>query len=506
MKSSIFKILPLFCLLILSGNIFAQFAPDFGSAQTFGVLAATTVTNTGLTKVSGSIGVSPGTAITGFGPGVIENGQTYSGAGSLAGLAQGSAQIVYNQLLAQAAPSANNLTGKVLGETAGTISLSPGIYSFSSSAQINATLTLNDGGNPNAIFIFQIGSTLTTASYSKVVMSSGGRGNNVFWQIGSSATIGTYTNFCGNIIAHTSITMTTGATTTGKLIALGAAVTMDTNNIAAIALNADTDGDGVTDNMDDFPNDATKAFINASAGSTVAFEDQWPSKGDFDMNDLVMVSKYDVITNAQNVVVQVKGYYTLIATGGSTTNGFGVEFPVPRTSISNVTGGLLEARQDKAVIILFNNMRDEMATWNTRPGEAKTAPKTYNITFDIANGPNLNVFGNDYNPFIIKYGGFSRLEVHLAGKTPTNLVDPAIFGTQDDGSNVALGQYYITKTGLPYAISLPTEVFNYPTEGTDISKAFTNFVRWAESSGSLITDWYSTTNLGYTNPSLIYTN
>jgi LruC domain-containing protein len=505
MNFSIFKIPTLICLVAFCGNIFAQSAPDFGSAQTFGVLAATTVTNTGLTKVSGSVGVSPGTAITGFGPGVIENGQTYSGAGSLAGLAQSSAQKVYDNLLSQSAPSANNLTGKVLGETAGTVSLSPGVYSFSSSAQINATLTLNDGGDPNAIFIFKIGSTLTTASYSKVVMSSGGRGANVFWQIGSSATIGTYTNFCGNIIALTSITMTTGATTTGKLIALGAAVTMDTNNVAAIALNPDTDGDGVTDNMDDFPNDATKAFINAAPSTTVAFEDQWPSKGDFDMNDLVMVSKYDVITNALNVVVQVKGYYTLIATGGGSSNGFGVEFPVLRSKITKITGGKLEEGQNKAVVILFNNMRDEMATWNTRPGEAKTPPKNYTINFDIENGPSLSEFGNDYNPFILKFGGLSRIEVHLTGKPPTNLADLSIFGTQDDGSNLALGKYYVTKNGLPFTISLPTAAFNYPTEGIDISKAFVNFVTWAESGGSSFTDWYSTINPSYTNPNLIYT-
>ena len=204
---------------------------SFGSAKPFAVLAATTVTNTGATKVSGNVGVSPGTAITGFKPGLIQNGQIYSGAGSLAGAAQVDAQQVYNLLTAKVVPTGNDLTGKVLGETAGAISLMPGVYSFSSSAQLNATLTLNDGGNPNAIFIFKIGSTLTTASYAKVVMSSGGKGNNVFWQIGSSATIGTYTNLCGNIIAHTSITMTTGSTTTGKLIALGGAITMDANKV-----------------------------------------------------------------------------------------------------------------------------------------------------------------------------------------------------------------------------------------------------------------------------------
>ena len=159
-------------------NAMAQTAPSWGNAQSFAVLGSSTVTSTGNTVVTGNLGVSPGTAVTGFPPGVIMSGTIYSGAPSIAGAAQTSANSVYNNLLAQAVPSGNDLTGKILGQTAGAITLSPGVYSFSSSAQLNSTLTLNDGGDPNAVFIFKIGSTLTTASYSKVVMSSGGIGTN----------------------------------------------------------------------------------------------------------------------------------------------------------------------------------------------------------------------------------------------------------------------------------------------------------------------------------------
>jgi hypothetical protein len=213
----------------------AQSVPPLGAAQSFAALAGTTLTATGAgTVISGNVGVSPGTAVIGFPPAVVQNGQIYSGVGSLAGPAQASALIAYNNLKGQACPPANNLTGKILGETPGFLSLSPGVYCFDTSAQLNAILTLNDGGDPNAIFIFQIGTTLTTASSSQVVMSSGGRGPNVYWQIGSSATIGTSTTFRGNIIANTSITFTTSASTTGRVFALNGATTIDTIILDAV--------------------------------------------------------------------------------------------------------------------------------------------------------------------------------------------------------------------------------------------------------------------------------
>lgn len=509
--SGIFIISVLFSATLFSGAM-AQTAPSFAAAQSFAVLGSATITNTGGTVVTGNMGVSPGSAITGFLPGVINNGLQYSGAASLAGNAQASATEVYNNLKGQTSIGTTNLTGKVLGETAGAITLAPGIYTFSSSAQLNATLTLNDGGNPNAVFIFQIGSTLTTASYSNVVMSSGGKGNNVFWQVGSSATIGTYTTFRGNILALASITMTTGATTTGKLFALNAAVTMDTNNagggnLTGAPVIVDTDGDGVADNLDDYPTDASKAFNNYSSkgtGCTVAFEDQWPNRGDFDMNDLVMVSKYNIVTNAKNIVVQVTGYYTLMATGGNSANGFGIQFPIPASSVSGLTGGTLEAGQDKAVVMLFSNMRSQMATWNTQPGVIQSAPQNYVVTFNVTDGPLFSAFGTDYNPFIVNYVGQSRREVHLMNKMPTSLADLTVFGTHDDNSNVAAGRYYVTKTGLPYAISVPTSTFNYPEEGVDISHGYLNFASWATSGGSTNADWFSNILPGNRNTSLIY--
>jgi LruC domain-containing protein len=501
MKFSIFIATSvLFCAVSASLAV-AQTAPSLGAAQSFAVLGGSTVTNTGFTVITGNMGVSPGTAVTGFPPAT----QIFSGAASSAGAAQISAHAAYTNIAGQA--TTRDLTGTDLGG----LTLAPGVYNYSSSAQLTGTLTLDDTSDPNAVFIFKTGSTLTTATSSKVVMKSGGKGANVYWQIGSSATIGTYTTFVGNILATASITMTTGATTTGRLFALNAAVTMDTNKAYAVAAQiTDTDGDGVADVLDDYPKDATKAFNNYSstgAGSTVAFEDQWPKQGDYDMNDIVMGYKYNVITNAKNVVVQVIGYYTLLATGGGITSGFGVQFPIPSKSVTDVTGGTLEAGQDLAVVDLFTNMRLQTQAWNTQPGVTQAAPNTYTVTFNIANGPTLDVFGTDYNPFIFNYytsATQSRVEVHLAGKAPTNLADQTLFGTGDDNTNVAAGRYYLTKAGLPFAISIPA-TFNYPVEGKDITLTYLHFADWAQSGGSLYTDWYSNVAAGYRNASFIYT-
>lgn len=233
-RSASFLLIATFFIVALSRPTLAQSVPPLGAAQSFAALAGTTLTATGSAVISGNVGVSPGLAVTGFPPAVVVNGQIYTGAGSLAGPAQNSALTAYNNLKGQACLPANDLTGKILGGTPGFLVLSPGVYCFDSSAQINNTLTLNDGGDPNAIFIFQIGTTLTTASSSVVQMSSGGRGNNVYWQVGTSATIGTSTTFRGHIIANTSITLTTSASTTGRVFALNGAATIDSTQVNAV--------------------------------------------------------------------------------------------------------------------------------------------------------------------------------------------------------------------------------------------------------------------------------
>jgi len=199
-----------------------------GTAADFAVLAGSGITNTGPTVINGGhVGVSPGTAITGFPPGIVMAPHTIHAADAVALQAQSDLTTAYNT--AAGLPPTQNLTGTDLGG----LTLTPGVYFFASSAQLTGTLTLNFQGNPNAEFVFQIGSTLTTASNSSVFTEFGTTTLNcrVFWQVGSSATLGTNTGFQGHILAQTSITMNTGATLDGSALARNGAVTLDSNRI-----------------------------------------------------------------------------------------------------------------------------------------------------------------------------------------------------------------------------------------------------------------------------------
>ncbi len=219
-KGSLLKTFSVF--LLSAACSFAQSAVPLGTAANFGVLAGSTVTNTGATTITGSVGVSPGSAITGFPPGTVTGGAIHAG-DATAAQAQTDLTTAYNNAAGQMATQ--DLTGQDLGG----LTLTPGVYHFATSAQMTGTLTLNGLGNANAIFVFQIGSTLTTASNASMVAENGAQAANIFWQVGSSATLGTGSTFIGNILALTSITETTGAVAAGRLLARNGAVTLDTN-------------------------------------------------------------------------------------------------------------------------------------------------------------------------------------------------------------------------------------------------------------------------------------
>jgi len=203
-------------------------APNLGSAASFVALASSTLTNTGLGVFVGDVGVSPGTSVIGFPPGTLRRGTIYRG-GPVAAQAQIDANTAYNDLAGQTCNV--DLTGKDLGG----MTLTPGVYCFDTSAQLTGDLVLDALGNPLAVWVFQIGSTLTTASASSVAVINGGQAVKVFWQVGSSATLGTGTRFNGNILADASITLNTGASLIGRALALNGAVTLDTNGTPIIA-------------------------------------------------------------------------------------------------------------------------------------------------------------------------------------------------------------------------------------------------------------------------------
>ncbi|MEH1852245.1 MAG: ice-binding family protein [Nostoc sp.] len=203
----------------------AKAASLLGTANNFGVLGGSTVTNTGPSVITQSLGVSTGSSATGFSSGMV-NGTIFT-SDAVAAQAQLDNASAYN-LLAALSPN-KDLTGLDLGG----LTLTPGVYSFSSSAQLTGKLTLDNLGDPNALFVFQIGSTLTTASNSSVVTTNG-EAPNVFFQVGSFATLGTGTQFMGNILALTSITLTTGVNIEcGRALAQNGAVTMDTNKVSS---------------------------------------------------------------------------------------------------------------------------------------------------------------------------------------------------------------------------------------------------------------------------------
>jgi len=217
-------LLPLFLVGLVAAlwplTALAATDPGLGSAGNFAVLAGTTVTNTGPSWITGELGVAPGSAVTGFPPGT--SGPQHKG-DSAATTAQTNLTAAYVNAAAQPCPGTNNFTGVNLGGK----NLVPGVYCQTTAPALTGTLTLNGSG----IYIFQIGSTLVTASGARVVLIGGAQPCEVFWQVSSSATIATSTTFIGTIMALTSIGMQTGATLNGRALARNGAVTLDTNRI-----------------------------------------------------------------------------------------------------------------------------------------------------------------------------------------------------------------------------------------------------------------------------------
>lgn len=211
--------------MLLAMSHSASAAISMGTAQGFAVLASSTVTNTGTSIITGQTGVSPGSSVTGFSLGTVVNGSIHLN-DALAISALAAAQSAYGALAAMA------VTMDLTGQDMGGRTLTPGVYHFSSAAQLTGILTLDGLGQIDPIFVFQVGADLTTASGASMVLTNGANAlNGVFFQVGGSSTLGTTTSMSGTIISNFSNTLTTGASVTGRVISLTGAVTLDSNQV-----------------------------------------------------------------------------------------------------------------------------------------------------------------------------------------------------------------------------------------------------------------------------------
>ncbi|KAN0091895.1 Protein of unknown function (DUF3494) domain containing protein [Hyaloscypha variabilis] len=248
----------LFFLCMLSCATFASAQITLGSASTFGVLSQTSVTNTGPTGIDGDLGTG-GTSITGFPPGTFTGNEFI---GNQADNPLRDAQAAYNDLAALG--GATVLTGGLGG-----LVLAPGTYSFSTSAAITGTLTLAGTGSSTDAWYFQIGTSLITSAGSGVLITGGGLACSVFWQVGTSATLGAGSSFSGNILAGASVTLNTAAVSNGGVFALGATVTMDTNVVnlqtCPVASSSSTPGGSPT------PSVSTSSSASISVTTTSSY-------------------------------------------------------------------------------------------------------------------------------------------------------------------------------------------------------------------------------------------
>jgi|GEM_PF-888884 len=283
----------------------------------------------------------------------------------------------------------------------------------------------------------------------------------------------------------------------------------------------DSDNDGVPNSTDDYPNDANKAYNNFGPGEniygTLAFEDLWPAKGDYDFNDLVIDYNYNVITDASNKVVEIDANYIVKATGAGFLNGFAIELPINPSTVTSVTGQQLsgntfelsgngtETGQSNVVIPMFDDAHTLFGATgfiNTNPSFEYHTPVGLNIIIKLDGSRSISDLGTaPYNSFMVS-NQRRGYEIHLAGYENTDKANTDLFGTSNDDTNPASSKYYQTSNNLPWAIHLPVS-FDYPIETNSIETAYLRLVEWAESGGAQYPDWYLD-EPGYRNDNYVY--
>lgn len=284
---------------------------------------------------------------------------------------------------------------------------------------------------------------------------------------------------------------------------------IETGNVVQTKKAQDLDGDGLFGFDDEFPNDPERAYTSfwpsSNTFATVLFEDQWPSVGDYDFNDLVADYKFTYVKAASGGVKELVIETELKAVGGLKKSSLLFNLGLDQLLVESVTGNILEyefiklnengteAGLDDAVIPIFDNSRSLLP-----PPTGYSVTNVYNeqphvksekiITRVIFKEPVSEYLINKYDPFIITE--FNRgIEIHLPGQQPTSKVNMELFGTIDDATNFKSGFTYKNSSGLPWALHVMQSI-QYPTENADFASAYTNFRNWAESSGVTHTDWY----------------
>jgi autotransporter-associated beta strand protein len=316
-------------LLATSWSEAAQQTISLGAAENVAVLGSSTVTNAGPTVVIGNVALSsPGVSVTGFPPGTIVAGSIHIG-DALANQAHADASTAYEQVAGE--PLTTDLSGTNLSG----LTLTPGVYHFATTAALTGTLTLNTQGDPNAAFHFQIGTTLTTDPNSVISLLNGNTVN-IFWQIGTSATIGVNSTFYGNILADQSITVNSGATINGRAMAINAAVTLSTNTINGFDTGSVWKGDKSTlwsgANWSPNVSGATSSTLAPSADVVFSTTGVSPGNQNTVLDTDATISS---LTVNDSVAVTISGPHILSIVGTGATTGITINSGAGLTTVNS---------------------------------------------------------------------------------------------------------------------------------------------------------------------------
>ena len=470
---------------------------DLGSIANFTLYSASgAVSSVGISDVTGDIGTNLG-AISGF-----ETPSSLNGSIQNANSITSQAALDLNDIVAQIT---NTVTTNAAHAPAfGAETLTPGVYAIAGASSIGGTLTLDAQGDTSAQFIFKIGGAFTTGAGATVVLINGASSENVFWLATGAVAMAASTTISGNIIANPgAVSMGDSGELNGRMLSTTGAVSL---------LNC-------------------KSFIPLpSFSGTLAYEDLWPGKGDFDFNDMVVDYEFNIVKNNQEVVQNITATFVLNAFGASLHNGFGFTLPtvnpgdivsvsgydVANNSTFSIANNGLENGQSKATIIVFDDTYRIMPTTTGGTGANTDLAYGYNepatVVVNIVFADNAITYDElnigSFNPFIIVgttvngAPGSRGKEIHLPNYEPSDLFDTSYFGQSNDDSSPAEGRYFISANNLPSAINI-AEKFDWVTESQDVTKAYNTFADWAQSSGSNYPDWYKDA-IGYRNISLIY--